>query len=575
MILKGNPVSPGMAIGRTFLYKPFSYMAREKYFEAGQEFRRVEEFDRAVKAANEELNRLLNSFEEAPGEKAEIIKAHKELLEDEEIIAMVHESISRDRKMPDYAVSEVFSEFIALLGKVNDPLIAGRVSDLKDVRDRILRILLGRPECSLSNLPGKVVVVAHDLLPSVAANLDRENVLAIVTEMGGETSHLAIIARSCGIPAVLGVENVMGALSEGDEAAVNAVLGTVTVALTNEEKQNFNAKKIAYEEKAIKTAKFFEVSSEMLDGTRIETGINIGSDLPGDGYRYGDFVGLFRTEFLYMENDHLPSEEEQFRAYRKVVENAGGKSVTIRTLDIGGDKNLSYLDLPKEQNPFLGKRALRLCLDHKDIFKTQLRAILRASAYGEIGLMFPMVGSMDDIFSAKAVLQEAVSELDADNLTYDKNMKVGAMIEIPSAALIADLLAEEVDFASIGTNDLCQYLTATDRMNSEIGSYYQSMAPAMLRILKMIADAFQAAGKPLSVCGELAGDPRGAVVLAGLGIRKLSMSSSNLAGVKESLSQISAEKAAELARKLLRMKTQDEVLRFLSATLCGDSADLG
>ncbi len=566
MILKGSPVSPGMALGKVFLYQPFSYSAKEAYFEAGKEERYIEEFDHALKAANDELDGILD-LGNASGEKAEIIKAHQELLEDEEIIGMVHEAISGNRKMPDYAVSEAFAEFIAVLGKVTDPLIAGRVSDLKDVRDRILRILLGKPECSLSKLPEKVVVVTRDLLPSVAANLDRENVLAIVTETGGETSHLAIIARSCGIPAVLGVENVMGMLSEGDEAAVNAVLGTVTVELTKEEKQNFNAKKIAYEERAIKTARFFEVSSVMSDGTRIETGINIGSDSPGDGYRYGDFVGLFRTEFLYMENDHLPSEEEQFQAYRKVVENACGKLVTIRTLDIGGDKNLSYLDLPKEQNPFLGKRALRFCLDRKDIFKTQLRAILRASAYGEIWLMFPMVGSMDDIYNAKAVLQEVRAELDTENLAYDKNIKVGVMIEIPSAALIADLIAEEVDFASIGTNDLCQYLTATDRMNSEISLYYQSMAPAMLRILKMIADAFLAAGKPLSVCGELAGDPKAAVVLAGFGIRKLSMSPSNLAGVKEALSQISAEKAAELAGKLLAMKTQDEVLCYLDQKL--------
>lgn len=567
MILKGNPVSPGMVLGKVFLYKPFSYAAEETYFEKGEEARYTEAFDHAVKAACDELDGILDSFGEAPGEKAEIIRTHQEILEDEEIIGMIHEAIFRDRKMPDFAVCEVFSEFIALLGKAKDPLIAGRVSDLQDVRDRILRNLQGKPERSLSKLPGKVIVVTHDLLPSTAANLDLENVLAIVTEVGGTTSHSAIIARSSGIPAVLGVKGATDRMSEGEEAVVNAVDGTVMAELTEEEQKTFSAEKTTYEKKAAETAKFLTTKSVMADGTRIETGINIGSDSPNDGYRHTDFIGLFRTEFLYMENDHLPSEEEQLRAYRKVLELAGGKPVTIRTLDIGGDKALPYMELPKEENPFLGKRALRFCLDRKDVFKTQLRAILRASIYGEIWLMFPMVESMDDLHNAKAVLQEAKSELDAEELPYDNSMKVGVMIEIPSAALIADLISEEVDFASIGTNDLCQYLMAVDRMNSSISSYYQSMAPAMLRILKMIADAFSAARKPLSVCGELAGDPKAAVVLVGLGIRKLSMSPSNLAGVKEALSKISGEKALELVGRLLSMKMQNEVFCYLSKTL--------
>jgi phosphotransferase system enzyme I (PtsI) len=567
MILKGNPVSPGMALGKVFLYKPFSYTKKEAYFEVGEEAKYIKIFDSATKTANDELDSILDSIGNDSDEKSKIIKTHKELLVDEEIIEMAHESISNERKMPDFAVCEVFAEFMGILSKVKDPIIAGRVSDLKDVRDRILRILVGEPERSLSKLPGNVIIVTHDLLPSATANLDNENVMAIVAEVGGMTSHSAIIARSCGIPAVLGAVGATNALLDGEDVAVNALEGFVANGLTDAEKTQFNTEKAAYKIKTFETAKFLNAEPVMADGTRIEIGVNIGSDKYVDGYLHCDYIGLFRTEFLYMENNHLPDEEDQLRAYKKVVENAGEKPVIIRTLDIGGDKTLDYLELPKELNPFLGKRALRLCLDRRDIFKTQLRAILRSSFYGDIWVMFPMVGSMDDIYNAKGVLDEAKNELASENKAYNKNIKVGVMIEIPSAAIIADMIAKEVDFASIGTNDLCQYLTAVDRTNGEISHYYQSMAPAVIRTIKLIADAFIVSGKPLSVCGELAGNPKAAVVLTGLGIKKLSMSPSNLANVKECLSRVTAEKAVEIACNILNMRTQSEILDYLSCTI--------
>lgn len=563
MIINGNPVSSGLALGKVFLYRPFSYLAKEEYFEEGEQEKYLDLFCRAAKAAGDELDGLLDSFADKNENRAEIIKAHKEILCDEEIIQMIQEAILDDRKMPCFAVCQAFDEFIGILSKARDPLIAGRVSDLKDVRDRILRILLGKTEQDLSNLPGKVILVTQDLLPSATANLDRENVLAIVTEAGGTTSHSAIIARSSGIPAVSGVEGVEEIFSDGEEIAVDAVEGTIYAEMTAEETESFKEKIRLYEKKAAKTAAFLRADSVMADGTRMEIGVNISSDGYIEGYRHCDYVGLFRTEFLYMENDHLPTEEEQLSAYRKVLAHAGGKPVTIRTLDIGGDKNLDYLELPKEQNPFLGKRALRFCMDRADIFKTQLRAILRASAHGQIWLMFPMVGSLDDFYNAKKILSEAMAELDGEKLAYDPEIKTGVMIEIPSAGLIADLIAREADFASIGTNDLCQYLTAVDRMNAEISRYYQSMGPAMIRMLKMIADGFIKAGKPLSVCGELGGDPRMAVVFAGLGIRKLSMSYSCFAGVKEALSRVTAEEAEEIAGNLLHMRTQTEIEQYL------------
>lgn len=564
MILKGNPVSPGMALGRAFIYQPFLYTAKESYFEMGEEEKYLKVFDDAVEAAKTELDSMMTNFQDQTGDKAKIIQAHKELLDDEEIIELTHEAISKNRKMPDSAVNGVFAEFIAIIGKAKDPLIAGRVSDLKDVRDRILRILEGKPERDLSKLPEKVVIVTHDLLPSATANLDKENVLGIVTEIGGTTSHSAIIARSCGIPAILGVAGAVNAIADGEKIAVNAIDGTIATGLTDQEKAKFIAEKKVFYKKAAETVKFLDAEPVMGDGTRVEIGINIGSDRYIDGYRHCDYVGLFRTEFLYMESDHFPIEEEQFTAYKKVIENAGGKPVTIRTLDIGGDKTVGYLELPEELNPFLGKRALRLCLERREMFKTQLRAILRASAHGELWIMFPMVSSMDDIHHAKAAMAEAMKELDAENIAYDRNIKTGIMIEVPAIALIADMAAREVDFASIGTNDLCQYLTATDRMNAEISDYYQSMAPSMLRALKLIADGFIAADKPLSVCGELAGIPEAAVVLVGLGINKLSMSPSNIASVKAALSKVTAKEAKNIANQALNMKTQDEILHYLS-----------
>jgi phosphotransferase system enzyme I (PtsI) len=305
----------------------------------------------------------------------------------------------------------------------------------------------------------------------------------------------------------------------------------------------------------------------MASGEEYSIGLNIGSTEPNEYIKYADFVGLFRTEFLYMESEHMPTEEEQFKAYKKVLANALGKPVTLRTLDIGGDKSLRYLVLPHEANPFLGKRALRLCLDLMDLFKTQLRAALRASAFGEMWIMFPMVGSIDDIRNAKAVVEEVKAELRAEKIPFDENIKIGIMIEIPSIAMISDLAAKEVDFASIGTNDLTQYLHAVDRMNADIVDYYQSMSPAMFRMLGNVFSEFNQAGKPISVCGELAGDPVGALVMVGLGLRKLSMNASNIARVKRMLSNFSLTDMKDTAHAVKMQATQDEVIEYLEGKI--------
>jgi len=565
MIIKGNPVSPGIVLGKIFVYeKPSGQnLVRREYFETGGEEAELSLFNVAMETALGELDAVIARLEaDGAPDKAKIFEAHKELLTDEELLENIEQSIVNDKKLPEFAVDEAFDEFIELLGNAGDALIAERTADLRDVRDRLLRVLWGGAEVNLSRLDGPVIIAAYDLLPSDTATLDRENVLGIITETGGATSHTAIIANSYNIPAILGVGEAIKMLKNGMFAGMDAITGEIFLEPDAEEILRLEAKACRAKEIAAEEAKFAGLTATTKDGTRFDTGINIGSAEKIPAYAYCDFVGLFRTEFLYMDNDHLPGEDEQFEAYRRVMENAAGKPVTLRTLDIGGDKTLSYMELPKEENPFMGKRALRLCLDRTDIFRDQLRAAIRAAVFGEMWIMLPMVGSLDDIRRAREFFDNVKTGLDADGIPRGEP-KFGIMIEIPSIAAVADLAAGEVDFASIGTNDLCQYLCAADRMNPAVDEYYQSFSPAMVRILGTVAEAFDKLQKPLSVCGEMAGDVAGAILLAGLGYRKLSMSGGKLARVKAALSRITISEAEEAARAAKIARTQAEVMSIV------------
>jgi phosphotransferase system enzyme I (PtsI) len=567
MILKGNPVSPGVVVGNAYIYKAFTCDVLEAYFEKGHEAKYIEIFNAAFAEAHRELDQLIASFAAEDADKAKIFTAQKEILDDEEILDMIHDAIATEQKRPDFAVNNAYDEFIRILGKTKDPLIAARTLDLRDVRNRLLRVLQGEKEKNLSYLPESVIVVAHDLLPSDTATLDRAHVAGIITEAGSSTSHTAIIARSYKIPAVLGVQQATDVIGEGTLLALDAICGEITVAPGQKVLEQSQKKADAFKKQQELAEKYLDKPVVTADGQHIDIGVNIGSDnfdIASENY---DFVGLFRTEFLYMKSDHLPTEEEQFEAYKRVLKNSGGKTVTLRTLDIGGDKTLQYMQLPKEDNPFLGKRALRLCLDNPDIFSTQLRAALRASAFGSLQIMFPMVGSIDDIRRAKAALSDAKVQLRAEGKAFNEDIKLGIMIEIPSIAAIADIAAEEVDFASVGTNDLTQYLCAVDRMNPDIAGYYQGLCPAMLRLLGFIFEQFNAKGKPVSVCGELAGDPAAAVVMIGLGLHKLSMSEANLARVKAALADITMDKARALGATCKNLATETEVKAYLQENL--------
>jgi len=564
-ILKGNPVSRGIALAKVYVYKAFKADVHESYFEAGQEAAKFKQFTDAVAAAEAELDTIVASLSVESPEKAKIFTAHIEILNDEEVAEEVKDMIYSSKAMPDYAVDMVFTEFAILLEKAKDSLIAARAADLRDVRNRVLRILKGEKEQNLANLREKVVVVAHDLLPSDTATLDRSHVMGIVTEVGGATSHTAIIARSYKIPAVLGVPEATEIMQNGDMIVLDALKGQVLLEPERATISEYEVKLEEFLKSEKQTAEYLGRIPLVASGERFSVGLNIGSTEPDEGFKYVDFVGLFRTEFLYMESEHMPTEDEQFAAYKKVLANAMGNPITLRTLDIGGDKSLRYLVLPKEDNPFLGNRALRLCLDMPDMFRTQLRAALRASAFGPMQIMFPMVGTIDDVRAGNAAVEAVKAELRAEGIPFDEKIKVGIMIEIPSIAMIADLAAKETDFASVGTNDLTQYLHAVDRMNPKLITYYQSSSPAMFRILGKIFKEYNEANKQVSVCGELAGEPLAAIVLFGLGLRKFSMNASNIAHVKRMLSLFTLAETEEIAEKVMNMDTQADVEAFLKA----------
>lgn len=570
MEYKGNPVSEGIAVGKAYLYQPYVPQVTEGEIPEDQAPAAVARYEKLLEGAKQELSAIRDRLEKAgDGDKAKIFTAHQDILFDVAMDEEIRDKITYDFMTPEWAIHKVYEKFIKILNKAKDDLIRERVADMRDVKNRLLRIAAGVPEKNLAALGEPVIVVAHDLLPSDTATLDRKNVLALVTEIGGATSHSAIIARSYEIPALLGVDGAMENLSHGQEIAVDAVEGLLVADPSGEVKADFAKKREAFLKRREEEKKFLGVEPRMADGTLLPVHLNVGSannqELAAE--KYTDGVGLFRTEFIYMGKEQLPTEDEQYEIYKKVLAAFGDRPVTIRTLDIGGDKKLQCMELPVEENPFLGNRALRLCFSMPEVFLTQLRAALRASVHGNLWIMFPMVGSMDDIRRAKAFVQQAKDQLDAQGVPYSPNVKLGIMVEIPSIALVADLAAKEVDFASIGTNDLTQYSTAVDRMNPALREYYQSYHPALFRLIGYVVESFAKEGKPVSVCGEMGGDPYAAAVLAGLGMSKLSMGSASVARIKKMLSGLTMEKARELAAQARSLPTNDEVESYLKAEL--------
>ncbi|MBO1719716.1 phosphoenolpyruvate--protein phosphotransferase [Extibacter sp. GGCC_0201] len=569
MTYQGNGISEGIANGRIYRYLPAEIHITRQSVSKSEAGQNLEKFQRLRRTAMQELLQMEHKLQTTDPGKAKIFAAHQEMLEDEELQESISNAIEECYSL-DWAIESSFSQFITLLSKAKDPLISARTADLEDVKNRLLRLVAGVPERNLAELPPDTIVVAYELLPSDTAVIDREHVKGIITEIGGVTSHTAIIARSYGIPAVSGVTDALECFQDGGEIIINALSGEVIYAPTQEELLEAAHLKNEYMKEKEVSKQFLVRPCQTSDHVSVKTGINIGaleeeeSLLP-----YVDYIGLFRTEFIYMDSGHMPTEEEQYEAYRHILEKARGKTVVLRTLDIGGDKVLPYLELPKEENPFLGNRALRFCLEHEELFITQLRAALRASVYGDLWVMFPMIGSIGDIRSALTAFEAAKRSLEKDRLPFDDGTKVGIMIEIPAIALLAEEAARQVDFASIGTNDLLQYLTAADRQNAQVIKYYNAGIPAVLRLIDYVNQIFTEQGKTVSVCGEMGGDPVYAPIFAGMGIRKLSMGMSRITAVKQAMSCFSAEELCAIKDCVLEMDSTEQIVSFMKAEIAG------
>ena len=558
----GTAVSAGVVIGKVYLYERF--VSDVSKCPMGTPAEEAAHYLAARDAAQGELETLCQHFTElGDNEKASIFSAHLEILSDETMDEEIQAGISGGESSGPWVIRSVYEQYASMFEQLADPIIRERAVDLRDVCARLLRCWEGLPEQNLSALPEPVIIITHDLVPSDTATLDRNNVLGIVTEIGGSTSHSAIIARSYEIPAVLGVSGIVSQLEDRQEVILDAVDGAILTGFDEEVRSAYEAKRREILRRQAHTKLYIDREPITPDGVRIAVELNIASAEPQnlEYAKYTDGVGLFRSEFLYMGRSALPTEEEQFQAYRKVLMTYGSRPVILRTLDI--DKPLDCLGVPKEDNPFLGNRALRLCFQHPDMFRTQLRASLRASVYGNLWLMFPMVASMDDIRRAKSCLESAKAELTAEGIPFSPDLKVGIMVEIPAIAFLADQAAREVDFASIGTNDLTQYLTAVDRGNPEVRAYYQTYHPSLFRLIGYVVRSFAAQGKPVGVCGEMGGDPLAAAVLIGLGMRQLSMGAASVASIKQMILSTSCETAKALAETVCGLSTADEVRKYL------------
>ncbi|MFV9568555.1 phosphoenolpyruvate--protein phosphotransferase [Thermoanaerobacter mathranii] len=565
-MLKGVAASPGIAIGKVFLYiKEKAEIDMQNIDESKVEYE-IERFKKALEVTKQQIQKIKEeALKEFGRDKAEIFEAHLMLANDPELVENVENMIKTELITADNAVNKVIEQNASVMESLDDEYLKERAADLRDVGSRIINNLLGVKNTSLSELDEQVIIIAKDLTPSDTATMKKEMVLGFATDIGGRTSHTAIMARSLEIPAVVGLGNVTTQVNNGNTVIVDGLEGVVIVNPDENTMNEYKTKKENYDKKVEKLKKLKDLPAITLDGKKVMLAANIGTpkDVKSALANGAEGVGLFRTEFLYMDRTTLPTEEEQFEAYKEVAERMEGKPVTIRTLDIGGDKGLPYLDMPKEMNPFLGYRAIRLCLDRTDIFKTQLRAILRASAYGNIHIMYPMISSITDVRRANAVLNDVKAELDKEGIKYDKNIKVGIMVEIPSAAVTADILAKEVDFFSIGTNDLTQYTLAVDRMNEHVKDYYQPFNPAVLRLIKFVIDAAHKEGRFAAMCGEMAGDPLATVILLGLGLDEFSMSATSIPKVKNIIRNIEYEKAKEIAEKVLNMKEAEKIQQMM------------
>lgn len=555
--------SEGIAIGKAFVLPNWEWELPEQKIDAldlALEFERLYE---GVKRSKTEIRQMKSELDEAVGAgEASIFDAHLAILDDPVFMNEIQGIIQRQYKAAEVAVKEAIDHFVTMFDLLDDEYMKERALDIKDVGNRLLKHLLGAPEIALPTDTQPFILVVRELTPSQLIHLKPDVVLGIVTMIGSASSHSAIMARAFGIPLVMGVE---GKLSEpivtGDLLILDGGAGTLAVMPNAETVGKYTELRKQHLDAKERLEELVQVPSVTPDGERLYLAANISSikELDAALSRGADGVGLFRTEFLYMDRSRFPTEDEQFEVYKAAAERLGSAALTIRTLDIGGDKQLDYYDMPEENNPFLGYRAIRFSLDRSDLFKTQLRAILRAAAFGNIRIMYPLIASVDEVRAANALLAEAQRELEAEGLPFRGGLQTGAMIEVPAAVMIADLLAKEVAFLSIGTNDLIQFTLAVDRMNDQINHLYEPYHPAVLRMLRTVAESAARSGIPVSVCGEMAGDVRAIPLWVGLGIQMLSMSVQSVLPVKATMLRTNAMACKKVTEELFALGTAAEI----------------
>lgn len=572
VLMRGIGVSPGIVIGKAYL------MGREGvdtpqfcHLDPAGVDREVKRFGGAVTESRRQIRRIKRTLvKEGRGkEHISILDAHLMILKDRMLIKDTVKLIKEERMNAEWALKTVLKGIRAFFDRMDDRYFKERSSDVEHIVDRILLTLAGEKHTTIADIEEPVVVVAHDLSPTDTAQMVKGKVLAFLTDIGGKTSHTAIMARSLEIPAVVGLENITARLETGDAVIVDGMTGAVIISPSESVINVYKKRKERHENYGRILHHYRDLPAETTDGKRIRLlgNMELAEEIDSLLDHGVEGIGLYRSEFLYLNRKDLPTEEEHLAAYRHVIKKISPHTVTIRTLDIGGDKFLSHMETADEINPAMGLRAIRLCLKRPDIFKTQLRGILRASAYGKMKMMFPMISGVDELWKAKAFLEEAKEELRKEGKPFDEEIEVGIMIEVPSAAFIADILAKEADFFSIGTNDLLQYSLAIDRVNEHVAYLYEPFHPAVLRIIKNVIDCARTQGIDVSMCGEMAGEPEHALIFVGMGFENLSMNAFSLLRVKKLIRSISFSEASDIARTALTFSTAREVEHYVSSRL--------
>ena len=555
-MLKGNGVSEGIGLGNVVILKNEEIRLEKIQIENIESEK--EKFYKAFHETESEIKELIDKLS---GTEKNIMEAYLMILQDPTLVQETVQIIEKEKCNAEFATEEGFNTIIHMFEEMDDPYMAARSTDIADMKKKVLYKLLNKKEINLAQLPSNTILVTNELTTSDTAKLDLKSIEGIITEVGGVNSHMAIMARTHEIPAIVGIKQIAKKLEDNDFIAMNGKTGEIVINPSEEVLKEFKEEKETLKKDKEKLKTYKDEVSATKDGHHVEFLANIGGpqDIELVLNNAAEGVGLLRSEFLYMNSDDFPTEDEQFEAYKKVAEKLADKKIVIRTLDIGGDKNLKYMKLPKEDNPFLGYRAIRIFLDNVSLFKVQLRAILRASAYGKLAIMLPMISSVEELRESKKIIQEVKEELKSKEIPFNENIEIGIMIEIPSAALMAEQLAEECDFFSIGTNDLIQYTVAVERGNENVSNLYTHFHPAVIKLIKSSIDGAHKNNIICGMCGEAAGDPSFIPLLIGLGLDEFSMNSNKILQARKLIKELMLSDCQKLAEEILKLKTSEEI----------------